>query len=82
MKNYKVMLTEYAKNLNDDELKFLYFRSTQLLCGDRADFVENISRDRDVDRWLVNAESSTEFFDMLDEISSSITEEYNSRFNS
>lgn len=80
MKNIDSMLKEYVRRLNDDELRFLFSRYSQLLCGDRAEVVDFLSQTKDIDRWLSSATSSFELFNMVDEVGELVSEIYNGRF--
>ena len=80
MKNIDTMLKEYVRRLNDDDLRYLFSRYSQLLCGDRADAINFLSQAKDVDRWLSSASSSFELFNMVDELGELVTEAYNAKF--
>ena len=80
MKNCENVLKEYARRLNDEDLKFVYFRLSQKLCGDRGEVAEFISQVKEIDRWLQSAGNCTEFFDMLDQLTEFVGKEYNHRF--
>lgn len=80
MKNCENVLKEYVRKLIDDDLKYLFFRCNQLLCGDRAEISEFLSQNRDLDRWLQSAASASELFDMLDLVSDAAKKEHSRRF--
>ncbi|RDJ35350.1 MAG: hypothetical protein DWQ19_11080 [Crenarchaeota archaeon] len=80
MKNADTMLQEYVNRLNDDELKFLFDRYSQLLCGDRAEISNFLSKNKEIDRWLGTASGSFEFFNMVDEIGEIVKEVHGVRF--
>lgn len=79
MKNVDVSLKEYCSKLKEDDLFYLHSRYTQYLTGDRADISNFLSQSKDIDRWLAAAESSDEFFDMLDKIGEYVVKEFDSR---
>jgi hypothetical protein len=81
MKKPDVYLKEYCQRLSDENLKFLYGRLSQSLGGDIAEVFDYLSNVRELDRWLVSAETSDDLFEMLDLIQSSITKEYERRCN-
>jgi len=79
MKNCENVLREYAHRLNDEDLKYLVFRYSQLLSGDRAEISQFVSQNWDIDKWLQTATTSTEFFDMLDLIGEAVFKEHTAR---
>lgn len=79
MKSVEVLLKEYCSKLKDDDLYYLYSRFTQFLTGDRADISNYLSQSKDLDRWLASAESSNDFFDMLDKVGEFVVKEFESR---
>lgn len=82
MKKYTDVLREYAKRLNDDDLKYLNMRLTHRLGGDVGEAIEFMQRNQEIDRWLSSAGNATDFFDMLDSIDSSVQQEVKKRFGS
>ena len=80
MKKYTDVLREYAKRLNDEDLKFLNMRLTHRLGGDVGEAIEFMQRNQEVDRWLSTAGNATDFFDMLDQIDASVQQEVKKRF--
>lgn len=80
MKSVDTMLKEYVRRLSDDDLRYLFSRYSQLLCGDRAEVLNFLSQTKDLDRWLAGAGSSFELFNMVDELGELVTEAYNDRF--
>jgi hypothetical protein len=79
MKQSDVILTEYVKRLSDDDLSWLRIRSKQDVCGDKADIANFLSKDKDVDRWLLTAATADDLFDMLELVGNHIQQEYNRR---
>jgi hypothetical protein len=66
MKKLDLMLKEYVSRISSEDLKYLSVRYMQMLFGDRAEIVEKLALDKEVDRWLSCATSADEFFDMVD----------------
>jgi hypothetical protein len=79
MKKVNVNLNEYVRRLSDGDLSFLRARFVQNLCGDRADVLNLLSRDREIDRWLATAVGGDELFDMLETLGEHICDEYDRR---
>jgi len=79
MKNVDGLLKEYCSKLKDDDLYYLHSRFTQFLTGDRADISTYLSQSKDLDKWLASAESSNDFFDMLDKVGEFVVKEFESR---
>lgn len=79
MKKPDITLKEYCQRLSDDNLKFVVQRLSQKLGGDLGDAVEFLSNIKEIDRWLANAGSSSELFDMLDQILFVAQKEYEKR---
>lgn len=79
MKKPDVYLKEYCQRLSDDNLKFLTGRLTQRLSGDVAETLDFLSNIREIDRWLASAETSSELFDMIDLVHSTVEKEYDRR---
>jgi hypothetical protein len=79
MKNYDSLLKEFSSRLNDEDLGYLYSRSKELLCGDRADISNFVSQNKEVDRLFESAKNSDEFFDMIDRLGEFVKIEYQTR---
>lgn len=79
MKKVSVNLNEYVRRLSDGDLSFLRARFVQNLCGDRAEVLSFLSRDREIDRWLSTAVGGDELFDMLETLSEYVLDEYDRR---
>ena len=75
MRQSDIILTEYVKRLSDDDVSWLRIRCKQDVCGDKAEIVNFLAKDREVDRWLSTAVSAEEFFDMLDSVAYHIQQE-------
>lgn len=79
MKNYDSLLKEFSSRLNDDDLSYLYSRSKELLCGDRADISNFVAQYKEVDRLFESAKNSDELFDMIDRLGDFVKLEYQNR---
>ena len=66
MKRPDVYLKEYCYSLSEDNLKFLSQRLHYRLQDDLAEALNFLCNVREIDRWLVSAETCDELFDMLD----------------
>lgn len=75
MKKIETYLREYARRLSDEDLQYLCSRFNQALCTDLFDISNFFSRDRELDRWLATAQSSDEFYEMLDLVESYLDKE-------
>lgn len=73
------IVREYVRRLSDEDLKNISSRLTQNLSGDKAEVADMLSRSSDVDKWLKSANSSDEFFDMMDEIEREVNFEFQKR---
>lgn len=80
MKKVSDTLKEYAKKLNDEDLKFLSTRFNQRIGSDLSDIVEFTQKSPEIDKWLMTAESAGDFFDMLDQIEYFVQQEGKRRF--
>lgn len=78
-KSYDIV-KEYARRLNEDDLRFLYSRFTQQLGGDRGEAVEKISQNPHMDRLFSSAGNCDELFDLLDLASEAVIREHSRRF--
>jgi hypothetical protein len=79
MKKPEVCLKEYCQKLSDENLKWLYHRLSQRLGGDVSEATESLSSSKEIDRWLSTAESSDDFYDMLDAIERAASKECEKR---
>ncbi len=82
MKRPDIYLKEYCQRLSDENLKFLQSRFSQNLSGDAEEILVYLSNVREIDKWLVSAESHDDFYDMLDLIQYSVNKEHDRRSNS
>lgn len=82
MKNSDLYLKEYCQRLSDENLKFLTQRMSQKLSGDMAEVFDYFSNVREIDRWLVTAQSNDELFEMIDQIDLLMQRENDRRTNS
>jgi len=80
MKKTDAVLKEYVRGLSDEDLRFLNTRFQHMLCGDRAEIAEILSKDKDVDRWLASATLAEEWFDMLEIMGQSVVREAKRRY--
>lgn len=81
MKKPDVYLKEYCTRLSDENLNFLHTRLGQKLSGDMAEALDFLSSVKEIDRWLSSADSSGEFFDMVDLILAACEQEHKKRFS-
>lgn len=72
-------LREYAKNLSDADVSFLYVRFQQRLGGDMGEISEVLTRNKEIDRWLASAKSHDEWDEMFEKLARIISESYKSR---
>jgi len=70
------IVKEYVDKLNDDDLRRLYECHRDNLQGDRARLADFVSRDRGVERILRSTSCSMEWFDVVDEIGSIVSEKF------
>lgn len=77
----KPILKECIAKLSDENLDYLYDRFGQKLSGDLSQSLELLSKIPELDKWLCSAQSSTEFFEMVDQISDQVLKEGNKRFS-
>lgn len=75
MKKPDGLLKEYTRRLSDEDLQFLYSRLNQMLAGDLADVLNFLSYDREIDRWLNNAQSVDELYASIDLLHSYLEKE-------
>jgi hypothetical protein len=79
MKKPEVILRECVSKLSEVQLEFLNDRFQQRLSGDIPECLDLISKLPELDRWLASAQSSDEFFEMVDRIADQVLKEYNKR---
>jgi hypothetical protein len=73
------IIREYVRNLSDEDLKNLLSRLMQNLSGDKAEVANILSKSAEVDKWLKSANSSNDFFSMMDEIEKEVSFEFQKR---
>lgn len=79
MKKIDTVLREYAKKLSDDTLYHLISRLSQNLCGDLAEVANVLAQDKAIDYLLSTANSSDEWFNLVDMINDAIKKEATKR---
>lgn len=72
-------LKEYANQLNDTDIHCIYVGFHE---GDTGGTTDYVSKNKDIEKWLSTAESTDEFFKMMDQIQAAIDAEYRSRLSS
>jgi hypothetical protein len=77
--NEGVTLKDYVRSLSSDDLRELGQRYSQKLYGDYCEIALALQKNRELDQWLKTATSSTEFFEMMDQVGDAITREQNKR---
>lgn len=68
MKSSDVVLKEYFQRLSDENLKFVTARFNQRYGGDLGEVLDFLSSSKDIDKWLQNASSHEDFYDMMEEL--------------
>ena len=81
MKKPEVYLKEYCSKLSDEHVKFLIGRLNQRLSGDLSEAVDFLSHVREIDKWLISANDSDEFYNMIDIIHAAVGKEHERRLN-
>lgn len=79
MKKFDVVLKEYVRNLSDDDFRFLSVRLAQNIPGDLPEVADFLSRNKEIDRWLSSATSSSEWFAMIDYLGEFVSKELKRR---
>lgn len=79
MRKPEVLLKEYCQRLSEEHLRFLSAKLGQRLNGDVGDAIEFLSKNKELDKWFVSAESSDQFYDMIDLAYNAIVKECESR---
>lgn len=79
MKKPEIYLKEYCQRLSDENVKFLAGRFNQKLGGDMAEVFDFLSNVRELDRWLINAQTVDELFSIVDIIQSFVLKEHEKR---
>lgn len=81
MKRPDIYLKEYCQRLSDESLKFLNGRFSQNLAGDMPELFDFLSNVREIDKWLISAETHEDFYDMIDLVQYSVSREHEKRSN-
>lgn len=79
MKKSSDILREYAVNLNDDDLLYLYDRLSTRFAGDFSDVLNFLSKNHKMDRYLSSTTSGEELFNILDSLTEQIRAVINKR---
>lgn len=82
MKKPEVIVRECVSKFSEPQLDFLNLRFQQRLAGDVSECLDLVSKIPELDRWLASAQSSADFFEMVDKIADQVTKEYNKRVGS
>ena len=69
MRSSNSVLKEYVSSLSYKELLFLKTRFSQRVGGDLGEAVNFISKNEEMDKWLLAAEGAEDFYQMLDVLS-------------
>ena len=78
-KDKRSVLTEYVRNLSEDELKFLGTRLIERLSSDLAEALNVVSNNKNADEVFRNAGSAAELYDLLDDLRDCIIKECKKR---
>lgn len=82
MKKPEVIVKECVSKLSETQLDFLNLRFQQRLAGDVPECLDLVSKIPELDRWLASAQSSADFFEMVDKIADQVAKEFNKRVGS
>ena len=69
MRSSNSVLKEYVSSLSYKELLFIKTRFSQRVGGDLGEAVNFISKNEEMDKWLLAAEGAEDFYQMLDVLS-------------
>jgi hypothetical protein len=69
MRSSNSVLKEYVSSLSYKELLFIKTRFSQRVGGDLGDAVNFVSKNEEMDKWLLSAECAEDFYQMLDVLS-------------
>jgi hypothetical protein len=69
MRSSNSVLKEYVSSLSYKDLIFLKTRFTQRVGGDLGDAVNFISKNIEIDKWLLSAEGADDLYGMLEDVS-------------
>ena len=73
-KDYKNTVTEYARNLSEEDVRLLTSRLVDRLFGDLAEVLQFLGNTK-LDDYLRSASSSSELFDCVDTIRDALVKE-------
>jgi len=79
MKKPEVYLKEYFQKISDEDLKYIHTRLDQRIGSDVAEVCEFFSESKEIDKWMLSAETSDQLYDMLDLVHTSASKEYEKR---
>lgn len=79
MKKNESVLLEYVLRLSDDDLRHLSMITNQNISGDRVEIANYVGHNKSIDRWLASADSSNEWFDMIDLVGEHVRSEMQNR---
>ena len=69
MRSSNSVLKEYVSSLSYKDLIFLKTRFSQRVGGDLGEAVNFISKNIEIDKWLLSAEGADELYSMLEDLS-------------
>jgi hypothetical protein len=69
MRSSNNVLKEYVSSLSYKDLIFLKTRFSQRVGGDLGEAVNFISKNIEIDKWLLSAEGADELYSMLEDLS-------------
>ena len=78
-KDRKTVLSEYVRNLSEDDLKFLSGRLVERLSSDLSEALNFVSKNRHVDDVFRSAKSADELYDLCDQLRDHASREYKKR---
>ena len=78
-KKKESVLREFARSLNDEDLRFVGSRLYQRYGGDLGEVVEFLQTFNDLDRYFSQAKDANDIYDIVDEIARYIEAEVTER---
>lgn len=69
MRSSNSALKEYVSSLSYKELLFIKTRFSQRVGGDLGEAVNFVSKNEEMDKWLLSAEGADDFYQMIDVLS-------------
>ena len=73
-------IKEYARKINDEDLRFLNMRLSQRVGADVSEAIELLQHNAEVDQWLCLSKSANELYDIIDTIDIILQGESKRRF--